>query len=233
MEDNYIPRWITEGPLDYEYRYYTLLAEVEDLKSNLKKGELSTTHKIVDQTLDYIYKYDAGQVFPLEKAISSQFIGMDLSEFEYRTTEESITDELIDNAIELFEELYAEIREIWRYVMSGIKIEYVPSRKYFLNAGFVFVITADNKLHSYYFNKPSKYQIDWRSFKLKHIDTIKYTRDDYLKQLKHIDAVETDKIIFKVNCNNATRMDGFAIDIIKSMVYDTLKKDYIMNKNDI
>lgn len=226
MNDNYIPKWITDGPLDFEYRYYNLLAEVERLKSNLEKGDLSYTYKEVDDTLSYIYRHDASQTYSIEKAISSQFIGIDPVEINSENTEEDLViDKLIDNAIELFEDLYEQIREIWIEIESGINIEYVPRQKYFLNDGFVFIITADNKLHSYYFNKPINYQIKWRSFKIKHINTVSYKEDTYLNQLKDIGAIDTEKIIFKVNCNSV-KINGFVIDVIKSMIYDTLKKDY-------
>lgn len=231
MEKTYIPRWAIDGPLDFEYRHYNLLAEIARLKLELKEGKLSSTLKRVDDTLDYIYQYDAEHMLLDENFSNFDLTGINLFHVELEnssssTEQDEILDRLFDEAIQHFEDLYSHIREIWREIELGVHISYVPNRRYFINDGFVFITSADNKLYSYYFNRPTKYQIDWRSFKLEHLNTVKYTKETYLKQLKDINAAETEKIIFKVECNSSTLIEGFALDVIKSMLYATLKKDY-------
>ncbi len=231
MEKTYIPKWAIDGPLDFEYRHYNLLAEIARLKSELNEGKLSSTLKKVDDTLDYLYRYDAERILSSENFSNFDLTGINFSEFELEYTNNSIEqdeilDILFDEAIQLFEELHSQIREIWREIELGIHIAYVPNRRYFINDGFVFIISADNKLHSYYFNKPTQYQIDWRSFKLEHLNTVEYTKEVYIQQLEDINAPETEKIIFKVECKSSTLIEGFALEVIKSMLYTTLKKDY-------
>lgn len=230
MINKYTPKWAVEGPLDFEYRHYNLLAEIKRLKEDLKAGKLSETLERVDDTLDYIYIKSSESLYD-EEITDFEIVGVNLTEFglEYDNKNEikqDIMDMLLDEAIELFEDLHSEIREIWREVESSLKYSYVPSRKYLLNDGFIFVITSDNKLRSYYFNKPNFYNSDWRSFKVEPINTIEYTKESYIKQLEDINAVKTEKIIFKVECSKFTQIDGFALDVIKSMIYTTLKRDY-------
>jgi hypothetical protein len=233
MEKTYIPKWAIEGPLDFEYRYYNLLAEIARLKLELKKGKLSSTLKKVDDTLDYIYRYEAEHILMDESLSSIDLAGINLFDFELEysnrsTEQDEILDKLFDEAIQHFEDLHSQIREIWRDIESGLHISYVPERRYIINDGFVFITSADNKLHSYYFNKPTKYLIDWRSFKLEHLNTVKYTKKAYLKHLNDINASETEKIIFKIECNSSTLIEGFAIEVIKYMLYTTLKKDFLL-----
>lgn len=232
MEKTYIPKWSTNGPLDFEYRYYNLLAEVELFKLELKEGKLSSTLKKVDDTLDYLYRYDAERLLLDENISNYELIGINPSDFklEYTnisTKQEEVLDKLFDKAIVLFEDLHSQIRKMWREIESGLHIAYVPNRKYIINDGFVFIISADDKLHIYYFNKPTKYLSDWRSFNLEHINTIKYTKKVYIQRLKDINATETEKTIFKVECTNFTLIEGFALDVIKATLYNKLKKDYL------
>ena len=56
------PNWIAEGPLDFEYKSYKLLSEIERLKGLLKAGNLFDVLNEVDQNLDYLYLYDAEKI---------------------------------------------------------------------------------------------------------------------------------------------------------------------------
>lgn len=232
MKKTYIPKWAIDGPLDFEYRHYSLLAEVKRLKSKLNNNELSETLKKVDDTLDYLYQYDAEQLYSSSNKNSNfELTELNFAEFKLdsisKTIEDSvIMDKLLDEAIQLFENIHSQIREVWRDIELGLHIVYIPSRRTLINDGFVFIISADNKLHSYFFNKPTKYQTDWRSFKLEHISTVPYTKDVYIQYLEDIKDTETEKIIFKVKCLNSTKIKGFTLDVIMSNLYTMLKKDY-------
>lgn len=231
MEKTYIPEWATKGPLDFEYRHYKLLAEVNSLKKDLKNGLFSETLKKVDDTLDYLYRYDAEKLIASEDLSNFELTGINFFNFDleytYRELEQDeVMDRLCDEAIDIFEELHSNIRDIWREIELGLKVIYVPHKRYFLNDGFVFIITANNELHSYYFNKPSGYINDWRSFKLEFLNKTKYTKEVYMSQLEDLNVAESEKIIFKVECNNATIIEGFAIEVIKSTIYHKLRKDY-------
>jgi len=227
----YIPEWATKGPIDFEYRHYKLLAEVKSLKKDLKNGLFSETLKKVDDTLDYLYRYDAEKILSSEDLSNYELTGINFFNFDLEYTQkeldqDEVMDSLCDEAIDIFEELHSNIRDIWREIELGLRVAYVPHKRYFLNDGFVFIITANNELHSYYFNKPSGYINDWRSFKLEFLNKTKYTKEVYISQLEDLNVAESEKIIFKVECNNATIIEGFAIEVIKSTIYHKLRKDY-------
>lgn len=231
MNKIYIPDWAFNGPIDLEYRRYKLLAEVKKLKEDLVLCKLEQTLNTVDATLDFLYRYDAERITAGEDLSNYELTGINFSSFSLEYTQKSIEqdeimDALCDEGIDLFEDLHTLIRDMWREIEAGINISYVPSKKLLLNDGFVFIITPDNKLHSYYFTKPTKYIAEWNSFKLEHLNTSDYTKEIYFKQLDEVGFEETDKIIFKVECNNSVKIEDCAITVIKSILYTRLKKDY-------
>jgi len=59
MKNIKTPSWILEGPLDYEYKSYKMFSELEDLGRQLNIGRLFYVLNTVDDTLDYLYRYDA------------------------------------------------------------------------------------------------------------------------------------------------------------------------------
>jgi len=232
MKKIYIPDWAVEGPEDLEYRRYKMLAEVKSLKKDLLDSKLEKALNVVDSTLDFLYRYDAERIVKDENLSNYELTGINLSDFSLEYThkdieQDIIMDALCDEAIDLFEDLHTLIRDIWRKIEEGVNIAYVPSKKLLLNDGFVFIITSDNKIHSYYFTKPGKYTTDWNSFKLEYLNTQKYSKKVYFKQLDEIMYEDTDKIVFKVSCNNLDQIEGHALTVIKSMLYIRLKKDYL------
>jgi len=232
MDKNYIPPWVFDGPVDLEYRRYKMLAEVERLKSNLLERKLDQTLNTIDSTLSFLYRYDAERIIGAEDKSNYELTGINFSKFSLEYTQKSlkldhIMDMLCEEAIDLFEDLYALVREDWLAIEDGITISYVPSKKILLNDGFVFIITPDNKLHLYYFTKPTKYIAEWNLFKLEYISTCEYNKENYFKHLDEVKFEETDKILLRIECKNSDKIEGHAITVIKSMLYTRLKKDYL------
>jgi hypothetical protein len=54
-----VPRWIEEGPMDLEYKTFKMLASVKALELKLAEGLLMDCLWEIDDTLDYLYRYDA------------------------------------------------------------------------------------------------------------------------------------------------------------------------------
>ena len=61
-----VPEWIEEGPMDLEYKTLKMLAKVKELKRDLINGKLMNVLWEVDDTLDYLYRYDAQQITKTE-----------------------------------------------------------------------------------------------------------------------------------------------------------------------
>ena len=227
------PNWITEGPLDLEYKSYKLLSEIERLKRLLIAGNLFEVLNEVDQNLDYFYMYDAEKITQHEDLSNYEIIGVDPQNFQLIFNDdalverEQVLDEICDRAIDMFESLHAEVRELWRQIEETISCSYVPSKGYFLTDGFVFIITANNKLHIYYFIKPNKYNKDsWKEFKLQPIQNEDYTKEIYMQRLTEILEQNADRTCIKVQCAADTRIEGNAIAVIQSKIFNLLRRDF-------
>ena len=229
-----IPAWITEGPMDFEFKSYKMFSELEELSAQLAAGKLFYVLNEVDEILEYLYRYDGDRLTTSDSLSDYELIGIDWANFnlEFIDTDETLErDEVLDSindlAIDKYEALHAKIREIWREIESGIEVYYVPTKPYFVSAGFVFIITPDNMLHTYYFNKPTKYfTTDWKYFNLQHMQSEKFTEELYFKRVDELINAENDNIIFRVRCDKNIKVENNAIAIIQHKIYSRLKQDF-------
>ena len=227
-----IPDWIEEGPMDLEYKTLKMLARVKELKMRLLRGHLMRVLVEVDDTLDYLYRYDAQQVTSVKPA-EYEVMGLQWEDLEmvFTTAEEletnAILDKVVNEAIDKFEELHGKCREAWREIEDNIKYSYIGDRKYFLSDGFVFIKTADDKLHIYYFTKPTKtFKMHWKDFKMQHIKTEDWNEDTYFERLEEISSKKSGKILIKVNLEKETEVENHAMAVINYCVFSLLRKDY-------
>lgn len=227
-----IPDWIEEGPMDLEYKTLKMLARVKDLKMRLLRGHLMRVLVEVDDTLDYLYRYDAQQVTSVKPA-EYEVMGLQWEDLEmvFTTAEEletnAILDKVVNEAIDKFEELHGKCREAWREIEDNIKYSYIGDRKYFLSDGFVFIKTADDKLHIYYFTKPAQsFKMHWKDFRMQHIKTEKWDEDTYFARLEEISSKKSGKILIKVNLEKETEVENHAMAVINYCVFSLLRKDY-------
>jgi|TARA_B110000908_G_C10261945_1_gene460002 hypothetical protein len=232
MSKQIIPKWIEEGPMDLEYKNLKMLACIKKLKRKLLTGELLDVLYEVDDTLDYLYRYDAQQITRNEPT-EYEVMGLQWEDLEmvFTTEEELITNDILDvlveSAIDKFEELHATCRETWRDIEDNIMYSYIGDRKYFLSDGFVFIKTADNKLHLYYFTKPTKaFNMHWKDFKMQHIKSEEWNDDTYFARLEEISGKKSSKILIKVNLNNQTKVENHAMAVINYCIFSLLRKDY-------
>tara|TARA_Y100001958_G_C21245809_1_gene575765 strand:- start:2579 stop:3277 length:699 start_codon:yes stop_codon:yes gene_type:complete len=224
------PKWIEEGPKDLEYKTYKFLQRVKELKQIIPHSLMSALWEI-DDTLDYLYRYDAIKQTAVVPSI--EFMGFPWEDLElvFTTQDELDTDEIVDaiyeQAIDEFEELHNRCRKEWRFIEDGLKLSYISERKYFLSGGFVFITTPDSMLHIYYFNKPSKnYMMSWKDFKMQHIKSEKYNEKEYFKTLEELSEKKSDRILIKASLDNHTKLDGHAITVVNSAVFSLLHRDY-------
>ena len=225
---------MTDGPMDYEFKSYKMYSELEALAIQLSDGKLFEVLLVVDEVLEYLYKYDGDRMTSVDTLSDYELIGIDWQNFNLEFVEidaacqrNDVLDAICDLAIDKYESFHAKIRAIWRDIESGVSINYVPSKPYLLAAGFVFIITPDNMIHTYYFNKPTKYfTTTWKDFKLEHINTEKFTPKLYFKHVDELITASSEKIIFKVNCDNNIKIEGNSIAIIQHKIYNRLKQDF-------
>lgn len=228
-----IPSWITDGPMDYEFKSYKMYSELEALSKQLANGKLFEVLLIVDETLEYLYKYDGDRLTSDYTTSDYELIGIDWQNFnlEFIGTDatlkrDDILDSICELAIDKYEDFHEKIRQIWKDIESGVTLTYIPSKPYFAAPGFVFITTPDNMLHIYYFNKPGKYSTTtWKEFKLEYNRTETYIQESYFKYIDELTSSNSEKIIFKVNCNNNIKIEGNSIAIIQHKIYNKLKQD--------
>ena len=85
-----IPKWIEEGPMDLEYKTLKMMARVKHLRQSLIRGGLMKVLIEVDDTLDYLYRYDAQQVTRV-KPHEYEVMGLQWEDLEMVfTTEEEL-----------------------------------------------------------------------------------------------------------------------------------------------
>lgn len=228
-----VPEWMTQGPVDFEYKSYRLLSEIESLRSMLYSGNLFDALNEVDKNLDYFYMYDAERIIQHEDLTNYELVGIDFQNFQLifdqdpNVNREEVMDQICDLAIDKFEDLHQEIRAIWRNIEESIECNYVPSKGYFLTDGFVFILTANNKLHIYYFHKPLKFNsTSWKDFKMQHMQTEDYTKESYLNHIKEILENNSDRTIIKVSCKKDTRIEGNAIAVIQNKIFNLISRDF-------
>ena len=224
------PKWIEEGLKDLEYKTYKFLQRVKELDEMIPHSLMSSLWEI-DDTLDYLYRYDA--VKQTATVPSIEFMGFPFEDLElvFTSQDELDTDEIVDaiyeQAIDKFEVLHEKCRKEWRQIESGLSCSYIGDKKYFLSGGFVFITTPDSKMHIYFFNKPSKnYMMSWKDFKMQHIKTQTYNKDEYIKTLEELHDKKSDRILIKADLKNDTKLEGHAITVVNSMVFSLLHRDY-------
>tara|TARA_R110002074_G_scaffold8164_2_gene34137 strand:- start:1606 stop:2310 length:705 start_codon:yes stop_codon:yes gene_type:complete len=227
-----IPKWIEEGPMDLEYKTLKMMARIKDLNKELLSGGLLKVLYEVDDVLDYLYRYDAQQITKVQPS-EYEVMGLQWEDLELVfTTEEELEtnivfDKLVEDSIDKFESLHAKCREEWRDVEDNIKYSYIGDRKYFLSDGFVFIRTPNNKLHMYYFTKPTKtFKMHWKDFKMQHIKTEEWDENTYFTRLEEISNKKSGKILIKVNLEKHTEVENHAMAIINYCIFSLLRKDY-------
>lgn len=224
------PKWIEDGPLDLEYKTYKFLQRVSELDKLIDINLMSALWEI-DDTLDYLYRYDAIKQTDLVPSIEFMGFPMDNLELVFTTEEELETNDIVDSiyedGIDKFEALHSKCRNEWRSIEKGLECSYLGDRKHFLSGGFVFISTPDNKLHVYFFNKPSKnFKQSWKDFKMEHITTKEYNEEEYFKTLEELSQAKSDRILIKVNLKTHTNVPGHAITVVNSVIFNMLHRDY-------
>lgn len=224
-----IPDWANTGPEDLEYRTYKMLDRVKSLNNRLDNGELMGVLYEVDDTLDYLYRYDATRQTEQEMLMIEGDWGplsFVLNEYE-EIAQTQIMDQLIDKAIDSFELLHSNCRKVWQKIEKNLKASYIADKKYFLSDGFVFVKTGDDMLHIYYFNKPIKnFTTSWKDFRLQHIKSQEWSQDDYFESLEEIVNKKSDKILIKAEIEIDVQVDKNAIAVLNHRIYTMLQRDY-------
>ena len=102
-----------------------MLQRVSELNKSVYTHLMKSLYEI-DETLDYLYRYDAQKATEVEP-VFPEFMGpfQDL-ELVFTSQEELETNDILDKlcpkAIDHYEELHKKCRETWREIESNLKV---------------------------------------------------------------------------------------------------------------
>jgi len=227
-----VPEWATQGPEDLEYRSYKMLSHAASLRKLLADGFLWDALQQCDGVLDFLYQYDAERLL-LDINVSTKLTHVSWDNIEHtylngnQLASQSVLDALIEQAIDTYESLHAQIRESWRKISADINITHAGNRPYLITDGFVLVITPNNQTHVFCFDNPKgALGVDWRKFKLVFVTEFRYDPATMLEYITEIKKSGQDKIIYKVSIKSETRIEGGTVNVISSNIFMQLRKDY-------
>lgn len=223
------PDWLVEGPMDLEYKSYKMLSKTKELRRMLRKGNLDAALREIDSALDYLYLYDAIQAIDENMRVLPPEFDPDL-ELVYTSRivdveRNKVIDQMCMKALDLFEDLHSEARDIWREVEDGIEVSYLYKRPDIINDGFIFIV-EDKKLHIYSFVKPNQYIFDWREFNPKLAYTKRLGKNDITKHVQELVESDSGKIMIKLKYNSPVPAGEGVMCVIKSSIFNMLKRDY-------
>jgi hypothetical protein len=219
---NELPKnWLTETPFDYEFKYYTLLAQVKRLKGDINKFKFLSTYNEIELSLDQLYDIKYARDGIENKDIRITGIDVDSMEIKYDYPEESIEVEsmydLCDVGINVFESLHQDLRAKWRDVADILKVSNIGLNS-IKNHGFIY-LKIDSTLYKYKIFIPIPYKSSWKDVRFEFISSGDYN----LKELSNF--VKDQEIGVKhIRCDSADNLpiDECIIPVLKSILYKNL-----------
>lgn len=219
---NELPKnWLTEMPFDYEFKYYTLLAQVKRHKGDIKDFKLLSTLDKITSSLNILY--DIKYARDGEELKSARIIGIDVEnmeiEYDYPDSNKDVTSmyELCDISIELFEELHKDVRTTWRNVSDMLRITNVGINS-IKNSGFLYIINGSEIL-TYKIIIPLPFKNNWRSVSIKHVSTEEY---NIKKLTKFIKVQESGLKHYRCDMTRDLPINDCVIPVLKSILYKNL-----------
>ena len=224
--------WLTEGPVDYELKQYKMLAIISRLKKDLDKNLVWSVIEEVEEQLDRLYKTK----YEIEIKDESNKIPKDIDFFNFEiiyetqenqaTIDHRIVDNIVDDAIVEFGDIYMDARDKWRSIEKEIGLTWIPKKAPTLNNGFA-IIRNEEVCYVYSFDKPSKMSNSWRNIKLTKHSEFDFSNDNIVKFYDdHQNDDETlmfSRIDVKVN---GLDLEGAVLPIAKSILFSRLVSDF-------
>ena len=218
---NELPKnWLTEMPFDYEFKYYTLLAQIKRLEGDIGEFKLRSSLKNIEESLSILYdiKYARDGEMDNVKIIGIDFENMEI-EYDYPEDNKIVESmyDLCDVAIDKYEIAHKSLRTKWRNVADLLRLSNIGINV-IKNHGFLYMQLGDN-LITYEINIPFPYKTSWKGVKVKHIRESKYN----LKDLSNfIEEQEHGIKHYRCEINIDIPIEECAIPVLKSILYKNL-----------
>lgn len=224
--------WLTEGPVDYELKQYKMLAILKRLRTQLAENLVWPVIEEVEEQLDRLYKVK----YEIEIQEDKNKVAKDIDFFNFEiiyetqeneaSIEHRIVDDIVDEAIVEFGDIYMDARSVWREIEKLVSLTWIPQKANKLNEGYA-AIVLDNTVYTYYFDKPTKMMNSWRSIELEHINEFEFTNTNIVK---FYDAYQNEDDSFMF-CRIDVRSHGLSLKdailpVAKSILFNRLVKDF-------
>lgn len=224
--------WFTQGPIDYEFKKYTLMAKIKRLEGMIKHYLIWPVIQEIEYHLDYLYKFKYEKETLDDKMKVAKDIDFINFRIIYEVPDENLNDSMevlhrvANDAIIQFEDVYMEARLKWREIEPNIKITWIPQKSPILSNGFAAIVINKEKIHLCKFEKPSKVGGDWRTFKLEKIEEIDFT-NEVMGKIYELHTQKDHRILFsRIDCSLKCSFEDAVYPIAKSILYSSLMKDF-------
>jgi hypothetical protein len=225
--------WFFEEPMDFEYKNYKLLANVEYAEKSLNEGKIHEAMDFIEDHLVCFYRFQTDQ--EIRSIDNKEIIGVDpiMMDLIYKKGKKDTGEDIkillniAERGILEFEALHSLFRIKWRDIEDSIIMSYIPKKPELLNNGHVFLLSpVDNWTRHYKFKNPKEIR-EWKNFNLELVKEIKYDREntiDFIEKLKNNNVDD----IFIVASISKSFDSKHAIDhVFQCRLYYKLQKDYI------
>jgi len=224
--------WLTDGPVDYELKQYKMLAILKRLRDQLNDNLVWPVIEEVEEQLDRLYKVK----YEIEVKEDRLKIAKDIDFFNFEiiyetpqneeSIEHRIVDDIIDDAIVEFGDIYMDARTKWREIEKLIHLTWIPQKPVKLEEGYMVVVSGES-CNVYKFDKPTKMLNSWRSMKLEHVKEFEFTNTNVVKFYDEYQN-EQDTLMF---CRIDTKVNGLSLEdaivpIAKSILFNRLVRDF-------
>jgi len=224
--------WLTEGPVDYELKQYKMLAIISRLRKDLENNLVWNVIEEVEEQLDRLYKTK----YEIEIKEEGNRIPKDIDFFNFEiiyetqeneaSREHRIVDDIVDDAIVEFGDIYMDARKSWRAIEHEISLTWIPKKTPILNHGFI-IIRNETTCYAYSFDKPSKMSNSWRNIKIEKHSEFKFSNDNIIKFYDKYQDPEDSIMFARIDVKvNGLELEGAVLPIVKSILFSRLVSDF-------
>ena len=153
--------WFFEDPMDFEYKNYKLLANVEYAEKCLDDGKIHEAMDFIEDHLVCFYRFQTDQ--EIRTMNDTEIIGIDpiMMDLIYKKASKDnrkdilILSDIAEKGILEFEALHSLFRIKWRAIEDAIQMTYVPEKPGLISTGHVFLLCPeDDWTRQYRFSNP-------------------------------------------------------------------------------
>lgn len=225
--------WFFEDPMDFEYKRYKLLANIEFAERSLNDSNIHDAMDFIEDHLVCFYRFQTDQ--EIRQVNNSKIIGVDpimmdlIYDKNKKDTREDI--KILSDIAELgileFEALHSLFRIKWREIDDAITTTYVPAKPDLISNGYVFLSSAEeNWTRLFYFHNPKKVR-EWKNFEFNLQREVQYNKDFIMDFVDNLKSKESD-LIFMTSYLKKEFDSKRAIDfVLTCKIYYKLQKDFL------